>query len=308
MADYTKLIDAEIWAFIEKTASFYPPETVTYGIEDQRRVYNEMCAGFHVPYPDGVSARDVSFGGVPCRHYTCGTGPAVVMYFHGGGFVVGGLESHDDVCAELCKATGCDVVSVDYRMAPEHKHPAAFEDCMAACVAVHDSLGLPLVLCGDSAGGNLGAAVAHMARDASFTLLGQVLIYPALGGDFDAGSYLEHAEAPMLRRDEMIFYKTIRVENEEPANDPSYAPLHDRSFAELPPTFVVTADCDPLRDDGRDYEVALQGAGIPVRWTNEPGLVHGYLRARHSSERARASFARICEAVGLMSRGEWSPE
>ncbi|MEM9579161.1 MAG: alpha/beta hydrolase [Pseudomonadota bacterium] len=303
MADYSKLIDAETWAFIEKTAGFYPAETVTYGIEDQRRVYNEMCRGFYAGRPEGVAVEDREFGGVPCRRYSVGGGGAAVMYFHGGGFVVGDLDSHDDVCAELCSASGCDVVSVHYRLAPEHKHPAAYDDAMVASRAVAGEFGLPLVLCGDSAGGNLAAAVAHMGRD--MDLLGQVLIYPGLGGDFDKGSYIEHAEAPMLRRDEIVFYKDVRLTGEEPVGDPSYAPLHDASFEGVPPTVLITAECDPLSDDGVDYERALQGAGVAVHRVNEPGLVHGYLRARHDVGRARESFARICAAVTALSNREW---
>lgn len=305
MADYNRLIDAEIWAFIEKTNSFYPPETVTFGIEDQRRVYNEMCAGFRVARPEGVEAEDRAYGGVPCRRYSAGGSDVQVMYFHGGGFVVGGLESHDDVCAEICAHTGLDVVSVEYRMAPEHMHPAMIEDALAASRAVQAAHGGDLVLCGDSAGGNLAAAVSHTARGSDLKIKGQVLVYPGLGGDYDTGSYIEHANAPMLTRDELMFYRSIRVEGEEPQGDPSYAPLHDSDFSGLPPTVINTAECDPLSDDGVDYARALHAAGVPVHRVDEPGLVHGHLRARHMSARAAASFGRIVEAVAALAKGEW---
>ena len=305
MADYQKLIDAETWAFIEKTAEFYPPDTATYGVEDQRRIYDEMCAGFRVEYPIGVSANDREYGGVPCRHYTSGTSDVVVMYYHGGGFVVGGLESHDDVCAELCAASGHDVVSVDYRMAPEHKHPAMYDDAMAATRAVFAELDKPLVLCGDSAGGNLAACVSHMARGSELDIRGQVLIYPGLGGDYDKGSYIEFADAPMLTRDDIVIYKNVRLAAEEPVGDPSYAPLHDTDFSGLPPTVINTAQCDPLSDDGVDYEVALKAAGVPVHRVDEAGLVHGHLRARHMSARSAASFERIKEAVTALAGGKW---
>jgi acetyl esterase len=305
MADYETLIDAEIWAFIEKTNNFYPPDTATYGVADQRRIYDEMCAAFRVAYPIGVSAIDREYGGVPCRHYTSGESGVMVMYYHGGGFVVGGLESHDDVCAEICAATGFDVVSVDYRMAPEHKHPAMFDDAMAATRAVFSEHGKPLILCGDSAGGNLTACVSHMARGTELNLLGQVLIYPGLGGDYDKGSYIEYADAPMLTRDDIVIYKHVRLEGEEPVGDPSYAPLHDPSFAGLPPTVINTAQCDPLSDDGVDYERALKAAGIPVHRVDELGLVHGHLRARHMSARSSASFERIKEAVAALGAGKW---
>ncbi|MGB7319234.1 MAG: alpha/beta hydrolase [Planktotalea sp.] len=305
MADYKTLIDAEIWAFIEKTDSHYPPETATFGVEDQRRIYDEMCAAFRVAYPIGVSAIDRDYGGVPCRHYTSGTADVAVMYYHGGGFVVGGLESHDDVCAEICAASGFDVISVDYRMAPEHKHPAMFEDAMAATRAVADELGKPLVLCGDSAGGNLAAAVSHMARGTGLDIRGQVLVYPGLGGDYNKGSYVEYADAPMLTRDDIVIYKNVRLAGEEPVGDPRYAPLHDSDFAGLPPTVINTAQCDPLSDDGVDYQRALKAAGVPVHHVDEPGLVHGHMRARHMSARSSASFERIKEAVTALGKGKW---
>jgi acetyl esterase len=305
MADYHKLIDAEIWAFIEKTNGFYPPDTATYGVDDQRRIYNEMCAGFRVTYPIGVSAQDRSYGDVPCRHYTCGGGEAVVMYYHGGGFVVGGLDSHDDVCAELCAATGHDVVSVDYRMAPEHKHPAMFDDAMAATRAVFAQIGKPLVLCGDSAGGNLAACVSHLARGTELVIRGQVLIYPGLGGDFDKGSHIEFGDAPMLTRDDIVIYRDVRLAGDEPVGDPSYAPLHDTDFSGLPPTVINTAQCDPLSSDGNDYEAALKAAGVKVHRVDEAGLVHGHLRARHMSARSAASFERIKQAVAALAAQKW---
>lgn len=305
MADYQKLIDAETWAFIEKTNNCYPADTATFGIEDQRRIYNEMCAEFRVEYPIGVSSDDRKYGDVSCRHYTCGGGNTVVMYYHGGGFVVGGLDSHDDVCAEICAATGHDVVSVDYRLAPEHKHPAMYDDAMAATRAVFAEMGKPLVLCGDSAGGNLAACVSHMARGFELVIRGQVLIYPGLGGDYDKGSYIEYADAPMLTREDIVFYKYVRLAGDEPVGDPSYAPLHDASFAGLPPTVINTAQCDPLSDDGADYEAALRAAGVPVHRVDEVGLVHGHMRARHMSARSAASFERIKQAVSALAAGRW---
>src|SRR3989338_3742320 len=157
--DYQTLIDAETWAFIARTDACYPPDTASMGIADQRRIYDGMCRLFHQGYPAGIGAQDSLIAGVPCRSYAgeglAKTGPKV-LYLHGGGFVVGGLDSHDDVCAEICAETGLTVVAADYRLSPEHDHPAAFDDAMAvAC-----SLGEPILLVGDSAGGNLAAAVA----------------------------------------------------------------------------------------------------------------------------------------------------
>lgn len=302
--DYQQLIDAETWAFIERTASYYPPDTVDASVAAQREIYDRMCRAFHAGRPAGVETEDMLAEGVGVRVYR-GTGAArgTVLYLHGGGFVVGGLESHDDVCAELCAGTGCEVVSVDYRLCPEHPHPAPFEDALAACRWAQGRAAGPLLLCGDSAGANLAAAVAHATRGEAGAPRGQVLIYPALGGEPDRGSYVEHACAPMLTTEEMRYYDRVRRGDADPdacRRDPRFAPLGDTDFAGLPATVVFAAECDPLCDDGEQYCQRLREAGVAARAVVEPGLVHGYLRARHSVERARASFARITAALGDM--------
>jgi acetyl esterase len=219
--------------------------------------------------------------------------------------VLGGLESHDDVCAEICDETGYDVVSVDYRLAPEHKHPAAFEDCLAAFLWAGEAFRRPVVVCGDSAGGNLAAAVAHHLRGSVHAPVGQLLIYPGLGGDPQAGSYLEHAHAPLLTRQDILFYQDIRIEVGTDEHDPRYAPLKDIRFDGLPPTVVVSAECDPLSDDGRLYCEQIRSAGGRAVWFNEKGLVHGYLRARHTVRRAAASFERITTELRMLGQRRW---
>ncbi|MBB96611.1 MAG: esterase [Rhodobacteraceae bacterium] len=303
--DYKELIDDDTWAFIAKTNSYYPEDAVTRTIADQRKVYDEMCRAFFQGYPEGIGVTDITAGGVPCRLYSAGDPSVTVVYFHGGGFVVGGLDSHDDVCAEICQQTGYRVLSVDYRLAPEHKHPAAFEDAWAATAWAAETFPEPVVLAGDSAGGNLAAAVAHHARGRLKDIQGQVLIYPGLGFDPDSGSAIEHANAPLLTRDELLFYRTIRTEGEPPEGDPRFAPLSDTEFKGLPPTVIFTADCDPIRDDGRRYRDKLAAAGVSVELINEEGLVHGYLRARTMSERARQSFERITLAIEALGQGLW---
>jgi acetyl esterase len=133
-----------------------------------------------------------------------------------------------------------------------------------------------------------------------------VLIYPGLGGDRDRGSYLEHAQAPMLSRADVLWYDAIRhPEGQSGAGDPTARPLEDRDFAHLPPTVVFTAQCDPLADDGPAYAARITAAGGRAVSHEEAGLVHGYLRARGTVGRARTSFARICAAIGALGRGEW---
>lgn len=305
--DYQKLIDAPTWAFIRESEAAYPPDTASLSIAEQRAIYDRMCRAFHRGYPPGVTARDGAFGGVPCRHYP-GAGASVV-YLHGGGFVVGGLHSHDDICAEICASTGHRVISVDYRLVPEHLHPAAFDDALAATRAVASAFGEPLVVVGDSAGGTLAAAVVHAAgRHGGLGIVGQVLIYAGLGGDVDKGSYLTHAEAPMLTRADVLYYKTLRHGGAEPGTDPTAAPLQDSDFDCLPPTVAFSAECDPIADDGEDYCARLIASGGRALWVREPGLVHGYLRARRTVPRAAASFARITQAIAGLARGQWPLE
>lgn len=299
MTDYARLIDAPTWDFIRRTEASYPPDTATLTIAEQRAIYDRMCRVFFQGYPPGVTAADEIIAGVPCRRYP--GGQPTVVYLHGGGFVVGGLDSHDDVCAEIRATTGLTVVAVDYRLSPEHRHPAALEDALAVTRALM-ALG-PVVLAGDSAGGNLAAASSHVLRDPR--ILGQVLIYPGLGGDMNGPSYTVHAHAPMLTRDDVLFYKDIRHGHPPPEGDATVSPLQDSDFTRLPPTVTFGAECDPLCDDAASYAWAIQEAGGRAHFTFETGLVHGYLRARASVPRAAASFARITAAIAALARGDW---
>jgi len=309
MTDYATVIDAETWAFIERTNAWYPPDTVDYSIERQRDIYDGMCREFFAGYPQGVSAETSAIAladrSIPIRIYRTAApeAAAVVLYLHGGGFILGGLESHDDVCADLASATGFEVVSVDYRLAPEHLHPAAYEDALAAFEWAATTYTRAIVLAGDSAGGNLAAAVSHATRGHARAPVGQVLIYPGLSGERIGPSYTDHATAPMLTVRDLEYYKTVRGRGEP--TDPTQYPLGDKDFSNLPPTVLITAQCDPLSSDGERYRDCINAAGGRAFWHEEPGLVHGYLRARKSVARAGASFARIGEAVAALGHGDW---
>lgn len=309
MTDYKTLIDAETWAFIEKTNSYYPPDTIDYTIAQQRAIYDRMCREFFAGYPDGVTAETtiIAAHDIPIRIYRSTTPghAAMVLYIHGGGFILGGLDSHDDVCAELCARTGFEVVSIDYRLAPEHLHSAAFDDALHAFEWAASNYDCPILLCGDSAGGNLCAALAHATRSHTKKSIGQVLIYPCLGGDRSQGSYLTHAEAPMLTVRDLDFYRDVRTGGLDGTGDITLYPLADADFIGLPPTVLITAQCDPLSSDGEAYRDRVLAAGGHADWFEEPGLVHGYLRARHTVGRARASFNRIVEAVSVLGKGDW---
>ena len=239
---------------------------------------------------------------IPLRHYRYqqGNDDTLVMFIHGGGFILGNLDSHDDICAELCANTGFDLVSVDYRLSPEHFHPTHLDDVEDAFDACRHQR---TILVGASAGGTLAAALCQRLGSSRHKPAGQVLIYPGLGGDcFDLDSYQVNATAPLLTSDDVMFYRGTRCANDElPTNDPEFYPLVADDFSATPPTIAISANVDPLRDDARLYVEKLQQAGVKAEWINEPGLVHDYLRARHVSTTTGEAFARICKAINTLA-------
>jgi len=294
--------ETEILAFIAEVERFYPADSIGAPIAQQRQWYNALCRNFDAPLPAGLTTEAAVArhpeGPVPLRRYRpAETRPqaargSAIVYFHGGGFVVGGLDSHNAVCAELAQATGAALTAVDYRLAPEHRFPLALTDCLAAVLAEGADGGAPLVVAGDSAGGSLAAGVAMVLRDAGRgvpaamellkaagwrqgsplpRIVGQALIYPVLGGALDAGSYLEMAEAPGLTTHDVRFYREILA---APEGDPYGHPLAASDWAGLPPAYITAAHFDPLRDDGRHYAARLAAAGIDVAYREEPQMVH----------------------------------
>ncbi|MEZ5829626.1 MAG: alpha/beta hydrolase [Dongiaceae bacterium] len=308
---YEMRLDPEVREFVALSNTWFPPETTSLPIASQREIYNEMCRALHCGTPQDVCRVDTAIHLVdrrlPVRRYrVANTEPAaVILYYHGGGFVLGDLDSHDDVCAALCDATGFEVNSVDYRLAPEHRHPAAFEDACALFDWAAESQSAPLLLSGESAGGNLAAAVAHARREAPRAAIGQVLIYPTLGSAMQGPSYRDHAEAPMLSVRDLAHYRQARSSGAGPVNDPRFAPLDDGDFSGLPPTVIVTAEYDPLSSDGALYRSRIRDAGGLAHWYEAPGLVHSFLRARRFSSRARDAFGQIAAAARALGRGEW---
>ncbi|BCG69764.1 lipase/esterase [Mesorhizobium sp. 113-1-2] len=308
---YETRLDPALWAYIDAVNAWYPPEIIGLPIDKQREVYDRMCRAFHQGRTPGVKVSDglvaASGHGIPIRHYQLvgKAARAMVLYFHGGGFILGNLDSHDDICAEICAGTGFDVLSVDYRLAPEHVHPAAFNDAMAAFAWAAETSGLPLILCGESAGGNLAAAVAQATRKHARPAVGQVLIYPGLGGDEGAGSYVEHAEAPLLSVGDIAFYRDVRSAKRQLPDDPTFSPLRDSDFSGLPPTVIISAECDPLSSDGETYRDRIVAAGGKAWWHEEKRLVHSFLRARSTVPAAAEAFARIIAAVSALGRCEW---
>jgi acetyl esterase len=309
---YRAVLDPQLLAYIDAVSAWFPPEILDAPIAEQRQVYNAMCRAFDRGRPQEVDAEDETLAGadgrqIPIRIYRRGghDGPAAVLYLHGGGFVLGDLDSHDDVCAEIVARTGFTLVAVDYRLAPEHLHPAAFDDAAEAFAAVAAAAGRPVVLCGDSAGATLAGCVAHASRAAAARPAGQVLIYPALGGDTAAGSYITHAHAPLLSTEEVGYYRRVRAAATQPADDPTFEPLAAVDYCGLPPTVVVTAACDPLAEDGGLYCARIAAAGGKAAWIHEPGLVHSFLRARATVAGAAQAFDHIAEALRALGEGRW---
>ncbi|AWI85641.1 hypothetical protein CEW88_18210 [Alloyangia pacifica] len=291
--DYRSYLSPEIIAFVDETLAFYPEELDPRDWPRQRAVYDRMAAHFHRGRPEGLAVADRDIRGVPVRLYG-EVSPVTVIYAHGGGFVLGGLESHDDVCAELAQRSGCRVVSVDYRLAPEHPGLAAHEDLVSvveACCAAG-----PVILCGDSAGASLCAAVSGTRADLG--LRGQVLIYPGLGFPHEAGSFVQHAEAPLLSTRDLGTYREVLGGDPE---DPRLVPAKG-ALSTLPPTWLFPAECDPLYDDALRYARAAREAGAEVHLQSHAGLVHGWLRARDVNDHARTSFSQIVYALVQLSR------
>lgn len=293
--------ESGIREFLRLCDSFYPADAVNASVEQQRTWYDALCTQFDRPLPAGMVTEDAVIAGVTTRRYRPHsiTAETRLLYIHGGGFVVGSLDSHNAICAELADYCHAELVSLDYRLAPEHRWPAQGEDCWAVLRALLAD-GRKLVVIGDSAGGNLAAGLAIRARDHGLAgIIGQALIYPGLGGDLATGSYVEMAEAPGLSTADVRYYRDIL---QAPESDPVAFPLNAESLAGLPPAYISVAHFDPLRDDGRHYAARLAEAGIDVTFREEPQMVHAWLRARHMSDGARAGFEALCVAVSRLVR------
>ncbi|HEX7378873.1 MAG TPA: alpha/beta hydrolase [Pirellulales bacterium] len=227
---------------------------------------------------------------IPIRIYRpqrSGVLPGLV-YFHGGGWVLGSIDTHDGLCRSIANAAECVVVSVDYRLAPEHPFPAGASDTFFALAWVvfnAESLGIDpwrVVVGGDSAGGNLAAVATLMAREYGGrpALAGQVLLYPITDCDFNTSSYLNYGDGHLLTRDAMAWFFKHYLPADIWADDPFISPLRAESLRGLPPALVITAECDPLCDEGNAYARRLEADGVPVRWHCYPGMIHGFIR-RH---------------------------
>jgi acetyl esterase len=297
------VIDPEARAYLDWMQSLGLPPLAEQGVDEARRLNRirvPMLAGepepveriedVHVPGPGG------SIGGriyAPVRGQTL---PAL-LYMHGGGWVLGDLDSHDSVCRALARRAGCMVVSLDYRLAPEHRFPAAADDAWAGLEWLHENAAAigadpeRLAVGGDSSGGNLAAVVARRARDRGGPrVAAELLIYPVTDFDLDTPSYLDMGTGYGLTRETMRWYWEHYLADPRDGDSPDASPLRASDLSGLAPALVITCELDPLESEGSAYAAALAAAGVPVEHIQEAGMIHGYLRMAGVISRARKSW------------------
>jgi acetyl esterase len=283
--DLTELPPAAVRQLFAQMAPVRPPQPVA-------RVQDRTLPG-----PSGE---------IPVRIYapeSRGPLPAIA-YFHGGGFVLGGLDTHDGTCRALANAAGAMVVSVDYRLAPEHRFPAAPEDCYAALRFLGErgaEIGADparLAVAGDSAGGNLAAVTALLARERRGPELRfQLLVYPVADHRFDTPSYRDNAEGYFLTAAMMRWFWSHYLEQPDHGEDPIASPLRAKDLAGLPPALVITAEYDPLRDEGEAYAARLREAGVATELRRYPGQIHGFFSWSDLLDDGRAAVEHACAAL-----------
>jgi acetyl esterase len=302
-------LDPQIQLYLDQMAALnlapmhvFSPEMVRQAMKLELMVSDEPEPIAHVenrtiPGPGGK---------ISIRIYTpAGDGPfPLLVFFHGGGWVVCNLDTHDNVCRNLANGAGCVVVSVDYRLAPEHKFPAAPEDCYAATQWIAENAArlngdaARIVVGGDSAGGNLAAVVALMARDREGpALIFQLLIYPVTDATGSSPSMIENAEGYGLSREDMIWFANHYLNSKDEQKNPLVSPLLAQNLSDLPPALIITAEYDPLRDEGELYGQRLKDAGVPVTITRYNGTIHGFVS--RPFERGKEALGECNEALRL---------
>ena len=308
---FSEKLDPNVRALLEAIAALdlppletlTPPEARARARENRAPLTGTMEAlrsveNLRIPGPNGE---------IPIRVYTPdegGNGVGVV-YFHGGGWVVCDLDTHDVPCSAIAHRSGAVVVAVDYRLAPEHKFPAAVDDSCAALLWVAANarrLGIDpqkLCVCGDSAGGNLATVTAIKCRDENGPKLAlQALVYPVTDlSSFETGSYDEFAEDHYLTRSLMDWFRSHYLADPGDAGNPHASPLLARDLRGLPPALVITAECDPLRDEGEAYAKRLLDAGGEVTLTRYDGMIHPFFSLAGALTQAGEAYQQIADAI-----------
>jgi acetyl esterase len=306
----------EVGALLDELIAAGRPSSRTLPLPDGRRNFDEMIGPLtDRPEIGAVEDRTIPVDGreVPVRIYRPAE-PAragVAVFFHGGGWVFGDLDSHDGVCRSLTRNSGITTVAAHYRRAPEHPFPAALEDAVGVVrwLAAHGGeIGIdarPLAVVGDSSGANLAAAVSLALRDEGDSPVAfQALLYPVTDPAMDTESYRENADDPFLSADEMVWYWAQYGDGKAP-DDPRAALSMAGDLGGLPPTYLLTAGFDPLRDEGRAFGAALRQAGVPVRSSEYEDMPHGFLLFAGRLSRAQQGLSEVADAVaaGLEAAG-----
>jgi len=293
-------------AFLESVAAANPPGWDELGPVEGRQVFSQFTQLFgNGPSLDRVM--DVALAdGVAARVYHPDTSKTlpVVMYFHGGGWVLGSVATHDSLCRRLCQLSGCAVVSVDYRLAPEHPFPAALDDCFAASVHIANQGsewnldGDRIAVCGDSAGGNLAAAVALKARDErALNLDSQWLLYPVIEPRFDSSSYRAFQDGFGLTRHIMRWFWDQYAQDASNLGDPYAVPSAAKDLRGLPYTHILTAEYDVLRDEAEAFASQLKEAGVSVSCQRFEGALHGFIHFAEAFDDGHKALADIAQAI-----------
>lgn len=281
-------VAADAAAVLEKFRASGGRSFHTYPVEEVRELYERGCASNGLSRDSLSSVSDFTVGDFEVRVYDPQVlrGPTpVILFFHGGGWVIGSLATHDGLCRRLATLTGQPVVAVDYRLAPEHPYPAAIEDSRAAlnwlftAGPIHNLEVTEAVLVGDSAGGQLAAvlAIENAAKTDPLPVAAQVLIYPMVDLTMSSPSYARVTEGFPLVADTIAWFADLYLPQGTDRTAPDISPAFASLSAELPPAFVITVDNDPLVDEGAGYAAALAQAGTEVRYQHLPGYAHGLL-------------------------------
>jgi acetyl esterase len=281
-------LDPQARAILDQMAEMGGPPIDELSAAEARRASEALAAMQGVGEPVAI-VEDRTLpgpgGDIPIRIYTpAGKGPLpLLVYFHGGGWVIGKIETSDALCRALTNAAGCIVISVDYRLAPEHPFPAAVDDAYHATLWIAANAagfgGDPsrIAVGGDSAGGNLAAVVAQIARERGKPAISfQLLIYPVTDAACDTPSYGENADGYFLTRSAMQWFWNHYTRSNDDRTHPHASPLRADNFAGLPAALVITAEFDPLRDEGELYAERMRAAGVPVQLTRYEGMIHGF--------------------------------
>ena len=293
------MLTPEIQAVLDEMNAAPGPPPHEIPVDQARLNHADEAARFCGEGEPVAEVRDHKVGEVLVRTYRPerdGSLP-VVVYLHGGGWIMGTLDSYDSLLRALANASGAIVAGVEYRLAPEHRYPAALDDSLAAIRWAAANVDPRLAVIGDSAGGNLAAVAARRLRD---RIRYQVLVYPVIDAVFDTPSYVEFNDGRGLSAASMQRFWRLYLDGSD-ATDPDAAPLHATDLAGVAPAYVLTAEEDVLRDEGEAYAEALRKAGVPTELVRWPGTIHGYFRWLAVTPEARKAIdavgARISKAL-----------